>query len=113
MTVDTSNLGKFYIGGQWVAPHSRASMPVLNPADEGQIGIVPLGDATDVDAAVALAFVLNFANHDAADLGDVRDVGAAAWLKVDGVITDGYQANFAAALRRRHRHRAHKVRIGV
>ena len=62
MTVDTSNLGKFYLGGQWVAPNSRASMPVLNPADEGQIGIVPLGDATDVDAAVAAA-VSAFASY--------------------------------------------------
>ena len=30
-------------------------MPVLNPADECQIGAVPLGDAADVDAAVAAA----------------------------------------------------------
>ena len=55
MTVDTSNLGKFYIAGQWVAPRSHANMPVLNPANERQIGIVPLGDAADVDAAVAAA----------------------------------------------------------
>ena len=55
MTVDTSNLGKFYIAGQWVAPRSQANMPVLNPANECQIGIVPLGDAADVDAAVAAA----------------------------------------------------------
>ena len=55
MTVDTSNLGKFYIAGQWVAPRSQANMPVLNPANERQIGIVPLGDAADVDAAVAAA----------------------------------------------------------
>ena len=55
MTVDTSNLGKFYIDGQWRAPRSRAHMPVLNPADERQIGVVPLGAAADVDAAVAAA----------------------------------------------------------
>ena len=55
MTVDTSNLGKFYIDGQWRAPRSRAHMPVLNPADERQIGVVPLGDVADVDAAVAAA----------------------------------------------------------
>ena len=30
-------------------------MPILNPADECQIGAVPLGDAADVDAAVAAA----------------------------------------------------------
>ncbi|MDB2459221.1 aldehyde dehydrogenase family protein [Planktomarina temperata] len=55
MTVDTSNLGKFYIAGQWVAPRSQANMPVLNPVNERQIGIVPLGDAADVDEAVAAA----------------------------------------------------------
>ena len=55
MTVDTSNLGKFYIAGQWVAPRSQANMPVLDPANERQIGIVPLGDAADVDEAVAAA----------------------------------------------------------
>ncbi|MDB2459847.1 aldehyde dehydrogenase family protein [Planktomarina temperata] len=55
MTVDTSNLGKFYIAGQWVAPRSQANMPVLNPANERQIGVVPLGDAADVDEAVAAA----------------------------------------------------------
>ena len=55
MTVDTSNLGKFYIDGQWRAPRSRARMPVMNPADERKIGVVPLGDAADVDSAVAAA----------------------------------------------------------
>jgi len=30
-------------------------MPVLTPANERQIGIVPLGDAADVDEAVAAA----------------------------------------------------------
>ena len=55
MTVDTRNLGKFYIAGQWLAPRSQASIPVLNPADECQIGTVPLGNAADVDAAVAAA----------------------------------------------------------
>jgi acyl-CoA reductase-like NAD-dependent aldehyde dehydrogenase len=61
MTVDTSNLGKFYIAGQWVAPRSQANMPVLNPANERQIGIVPLGDAADVDEA---AFTCGSSNSD-------------------------------------------------
>ena len=49
------NLKKFYIGGQWVDPVSDATMPVLNPATEESIGTVALGNATDVDKAVAAA----------------------------------------------------------
>ena len=49
------NLTKFYIGGAWVDPISTATMPVLNPATEAQIGTVALGNAADVDAAVAAA----------------------------------------------------------
>ncbi|KRO90550.1 MAG: aldehyde dehydrogenase [Rhodobacter sp. BACL10 MAG-121220-bin24] len=49
------NLLKFYIGGQWVAPASDATMPVLNPATEAQIGSVAMGNAADVDKAVAAA----------------------------------------------------------
>ena len=49
------NLLKFYIGGQWVPPASDATMPVLNPATEAQIGSVAMGSAADVDKAVAAA----------------------------------------------------------
>ena len=49
------NLLKFYIGGQWVPPASDATMPVLNPATEAQIGSVAMGNAADVDKAVAAA----------------------------------------------------------
>ncbi|HMB13948.1 MAG TPA: aldehyde dehydrogenase family protein [Roseovarius sp.] len=49
------NLKKFYIGGQWVDPVSDATMPVLNPATEESIGTVALGNAVDVDKAVAAA----------------------------------------------------------
>jgi aldehyde dehydrogenase (NAD+) len=49
------NLLKFYIGGQWVPPASDATMPVLNPATEAQIGSVAMGSAADVDNAVAAA----------------------------------------------------------
>ena len=49
------NLLKFYIGGQWVAPVSDATMPVMNPATEEQIGTVAMGNAKDVDRAVAAA----------------------------------------------------------
>lgn len=49
------SLLKFYIGGQWVAPASDATIPVLNPATEKQIGTVALGNSDDVDRAVAAA----------------------------------------------------------
>lgn len=49
------NLRKFYIGGEWVEPISSATMPVLNPATEEQIGTVALGNAEDVNRAVAAA----------------------------------------------------------
>lgn len=49
------NLTKFYIDGQWVAPQSSVTLPVLNPATEAQIGTVAMGNAQDVDRAVAAA----------------------------------------------------------
>ena len=49
------NLLKFYINGEWVAPLSDATMPILNPATEKQIGTVALGNEADVDRAVAAA----------------------------------------------------------
>ena len=48
-------LQKFYINGEWVDPLSGATMAVLNPATEQQIGIVALGNAADVDHAVTAA----------------------------------------------------------
>lgn len=49
------NLNKFYIGGLWVVPRSSATLPVLNPATEAQIGTVGMGNLEDVDRAVAAA----------------------------------------------------------
>ena len=49
------DLRKFYIGGQWVASQSNSEFPVLNPATEQQIGVITLGNAADVDLAVAAA----------------------------------------------------------
>ena len=46
---------KFFIGGEWVTPHGDRSIEVTNSATEEVIGTVPLGDAADVDAAVAAA----------------------------------------------------------
>jgi aldehyde dehydrogenase (NAD+) len=49
------NLDKFYINGEWVTPLSDQTMPVMNPATETIIGTVALGNAADVDRAVAAA----------------------------------------------------------
>ncbi len=46
---------QFYVGGTWVAPHSRATLAVENPATEQAIAHIALGDAEDVDRAVAAA----------------------------------------------------------
>ena len=46
---------KFYIDGEWVAPHSADTMPVLNPASAQQVAEVALGNEADVDRAVAAA----------------------------------------------------------
>ena len=50
-----NNLSKFYINGAWVAPVSDATMPVMNPATNEQIATVAMGNAADVDRAVAAA----------------------------------------------------------
>jgi aldehyde dehydrogenase (NAD+) len=49
-TIDT-----IYIDGAFVTPHGDDRAPLFNPATEKQIGEVRLGDANDVDLAVAAA----------------------------------------------------------
>ncbi|MEM9749555.1 MAG: aldehyde dehydrogenase family protein [Pseudomonadota bacterium] len=46
---------KFYIGGAWVEPHSGRRADIVNPATEATVGQVALGDASDVERAVAAA----------------------------------------------------------
>jgi len=55
MSIALENLRHFYVNGAWVAPLSAATMPVVNPATENQIATVALGNADDVDRAVAAA----------------------------------------------------------
>lgn len=50
-----SNRTKFYINGEWVEPLSSEVIDVINPATEEPIGQVALGNAQDVDRAVAAA----------------------------------------------------------
>jgi len=46
---------KFYINGEWVAPVEPRSFAVINPATEEPVAEVSLGNARDVDKAVAAA----------------------------------------------------------
>ena len=55
MSIAMENLRHFYVNGAWVTPLSAATMPVVNPATEDQIATVALGNADDVDRAVAAA----------------------------------------------------------
>ncbi|MBU2961281.1 aldehyde dehydrogenase family protein [Citreicella sp. C3M06] len=48
-------LDKFYINGEWVSPHAPQDMPILTPSTNAQVGVVSLGNALDVDRAVAAA----------------------------------------------------------
>ncbi|CAB3733699.1 aldehyde dehydrogenase family protein [Paraburkholderia rhynchosiae] len=44
---------QFYINGSWVEPAGNTVLGVINPADEPVAGKVAIGDAHDVDRAVA------------------------------------------------------------
>ncbi len=46
---------QFYIDGEWVAPNGSDTLDVVNPATEQAIASIALGNAADVDAAVAAA----------------------------------------------------------
>jgi aldehyde dehydrogenase (NAD+) len=50
-----SNSLKFYIDGAWVEPSGTACLPVIDPCTEACFAEVALGDARDVDRAVAAA----------------------------------------------------------
>ena len=49
------SIDTIYIDGAFVTPHGEDRAPLFNPATEQQIGEVRLGDAEDVDLAVAAA----------------------------------------------------------
>jgi aldehyde dehydrogenase (NAD+) len=48
-------LDKFYINGAWVTPDAPKTMPILTPSTNARVGTVSLGNAVDVDRAVAAA----------------------------------------------------------
>ena len=47
--------GQFFINGEWVDAGGRPTLDVINPATEQPICQVALGNAGDVDQAVAAA----------------------------------------------------------
>ena len=49
------NCRQFYINGKWVDPTEVRDCIVINPANEGPIATISLGNAKDVDRAVAAA----------------------------------------------------------
>ena len=49
------NCTQFYINGEWIEPHSAATLEVINPATESVIATIALGGKADVDSAVAAA----------------------------------------------------------
>ncbi|MGI9250567.1 MAG: aldehyde dehydrogenase family protein [Pseudohongiellaceae bacterium] len=51
----TTTYNKFYINGKWVAPDSRPTLDVINPATEQAFASISLGTADDVDAAAKAA----------------------------------------------------------
>ena len=46
---------RFYIDGAWTGPAAARSFEVVNPATEGVVAVISLGDRIDVDRAVAAA----------------------------------------------------------
>jgi acyl-CoA reductase-like NAD-dependent aldehyde dehydrogenase len=46
---------QLYVDGMWVDPNGKGSIEVVNPATEELVGSVPIGDSSDVDAAVQAA----------------------------------------------------------
>lgn len=46
---------KFYVDGQWIEPHGQQVRDIINPATEQTIGTIRMGDAADVNRAVAAA----------------------------------------------------------
>ena len=49
------NNNPFYINGQWVNVEKKQQLDVINPATEQVAGSIPLGNTSDVDAAVKAA----------------------------------------------------------
>ena len=54
-TTGIRNRDRLFIGGQWVEPHGKGKLEVINPATEEVLATIPEGDAEDADRAVKAA----------------------------------------------------------
>ena len=53
--LDTYSRSTFFIGGQWVKPHSKKMIEIISPSTEQLLGRVPDADAKDINDAVLAA----------------------------------------------------------
>ncbi|MDB5715091.1 MAG: aldehyde dehydrogenase [Sphingomonadales bacterium] len=53
--VPYTEISKLYIDGEWAAPSSGETAPVLNPATEAVLGLAPVGGDVEAQAAIAAA----------------------------------------------------------
>jgi len=54
-TTGIRNRDRLFIGGQWVEPHGKGKLEVINPATEEVLATIPEGDGEDADRAVKAA----------------------------------------------------------
>ena len=85
MGVPYTDIGKLYIGGEWVKPQSGATEEVLNPANEDVIGLAPMAGVAETEAAIAAA--RNAFDHGPWPRMSFRE-RAAAMRKMHAVLTE-------------------------
>ncbi len=68
-----SHAAQFYIDGKWVEPAAPSWFEMVDPATEAPVGQLALGDAADVDRAVAAARRA-FADYSAVSVADRIDL---------------------------------------
>ncbi|MEH3123464.1 MAG: aldehyde dehydrogenase family protein [Sphingomonas phyllosphaerae] len=89
---------QFYIDGRWVAPHGSTVIDVIDPADAGVAGRVAIGDAADVDVAVAAARRAfdGFSRTSVTERAELLDAIIAAYQKRAGDFADAVTAEMGA-----------------
>jgi aldehyde dehydrogenase (NAD+) len=96
---------KFYIGGAWVNPEGGDSTTVVNPATEEAMYNVALGNAADVEKAVAAAraaspaFAATTQDERVALLGRIMEVYAKRMREIGAAVSDEMGAPLTLAER--------------
>lgn len=96
---------KFYIGGAWVNPEGGDSTAVVNPATEEAMYNVALGNASDVEKAVAAAraawpaFAATTHDERIALLGRIMEVYAKRMREIGAAVSDEMGAPLTLAER--------------